>query len=129
VDGVKVLTNQQFGAFTNIRYFPEVRGRIIRYETVPLPHNDLGQIATWSEVAEFRALIETVPPQAPQVSIRPAVQLRWPTEVGVIYQPQISADAVTYQDYGAAVAGDGTEKQVFYVSEGTDKAFFRVEAR
>jgi hypothetical protein len=129
VDGRQVLTNEHFAAISNIRYFPAVLGRFIRYETVPLPHNELGQIATWSEVASFRAFIETLPLQAPQVSISRAVQLRWPTEEGIVYQPQISADGITWQDYGAAVIGEATEKQVFYVSEGTEKAFFRIEAR
>jgi hypothetical protein len=54
VDGVKVLSNEQFGATTNIRYFTPVLGRYVMYETVALPHNEYLQIATWSEIAEFK---------------------------------------------------------------------------
>ena len=58
IDGTKVLSNEQFGPSTNIRYFTTVRGRYVQYETVALPHNEYGQIATWSEVAEFTVLVE-----------------------------------------------------------------------
>jgi len=58
VDGVQVLNNEQFGATSNIRYFTAVRGRFIKYQTVALPHNEYLQIATWSEIAEFRVLVE-----------------------------------------------------------------------
>lgn len=58
VDGVQVLSNEQFGATSNIRYFTPVRGRFIKYQTVALPHNEYLQIATWSEIAEFRVLVE-----------------------------------------------------------------------
>jgi len=57
IDGQKVLSNEQFGATSNVRYFSPVRGRFVKYQTVALPHNEFLQIATWSEIAEFKAKI------------------------------------------------------------------------
>jgi uncharacterized repeat protein (TIGR02543 family) len=57
VDGQKVLSNEQFGATRNVRYLNPVRGRFVRYQTVALPHNEYLQIATWSEIAEFKVAI------------------------------------------------------------------------
>lgn len=57
VDGQKVLSNEQFGATSNVRYFTPVRGRFVEYQTVGLPHNEYLQIATWSEIAEFKVAI------------------------------------------------------------------------
>lgn len=57
VDGQKVLNNEQFGATSNVRYFTPIRGRFIEYQTVALPHNEYLQIATWSEIAEFKMAI------------------------------------------------------------------------
>jgi len=59
VDGQKVLSNEQFGATSNVRYFTPVRGRFVKYQTVALPHNEYLQIATWSEIAEFKVSILT----------------------------------------------------------------------
>ena len=59
VDGVQVLSNEKFGATTNIRYFTMVHGRFIEYQTVALPHNEYLQIATWSEIAEFKVFVES----------------------------------------------------------------------
>lgn len=58
VDDVRVLGNEQFGATRNTRYFAPVVGRFIKYETVAVPHNELLQVATWSEIAEFRVFVE-----------------------------------------------------------------------
>lgn len=57
VDGEQVLSNEQFGATSNVRYFEPVLGRFIKYQTVALPHNEYLQIATWSEIAEFKVKI------------------------------------------------------------------------
>lgn len=57
VDGQKALSNEQFGATSNVRYFTPVRGRFVKYQTVALPHNEYLQIATWSEIAEFKVAI------------------------------------------------------------------------
>lgn len=129
VDECRVLTNHQFVASKNIRYFPPVRGRVIRYETVALPHNELGQIATWSEAGGFGAFIDTTPPAGPTLVISHAVQGKWPTEVGVVYQAQISSDMITWQDFGAPITGDGTEKHFFYPTEIHGKGYFRIQAR
>ena len=129
VDGVMVLTNQQFGSTRNIRYFPGIRGRHIRYQTVPLPHiPGSGQIATWSEVGNFRVFVETVP-AAVSVSINRAIRLRWSSESGVIYQPQVSTDTIAWQDFGSSLIGTGNEMTLFFVSETPDKTFYRVNAR
>ena len=61
IDGERVITEEQFGATSNVRYFSPIRGRYVTYETVPLPHNQLLQIATWSELAEFSVLTTTPP--------------------------------------------------------------------
>ena len=58
VDGQQVLSNEQFRATSNIRYFTPVRGRFVKYQTVALPHNEYLQIATWSEIAEFKVFVE-----------------------------------------------------------------------
>jgi hypothetical protein len=124
VDGVKILTNSYFGA---IRYFSGVRGRIIRYETVALP-NQFGQIMTWSEVGEFRALIETTP-AVPTLTISRAVQVKWLTESAVIYQPQFSTNMASWQNYGDSVTGDGAEKSFTFLTDSLDSVFFRIQAR
>jgi len=59
VDGNQVLFNERFGATSNKRYFDPIQGRYIKYQTVPLPHNEYLQVATWSEIAEFRVLVES----------------------------------------------------------------------
>jgi len=58
IDGVQVLTNEKFGATKNIRYFTPIRGRLVKYQTVALPHNEYLQVAGWSEVAEFRIFVQ-----------------------------------------------------------------------
>lgn len=58
VDGVKVISESMFGAYENIREFPPTTGRYVVYETVALPHNDLQEVASWSEIAEFTVLIQ-----------------------------------------------------------------------
>lgn len=128
VDGIKVLTNNQFLASQNIRYFPAATGRIIRYETVALP-NYYGQIADWSEIAEFRAFVELAAPPSTTVSIGRAVQVRWPTQINYFYQPQVSSNLSSWSDYGPLWTGDGTEKSFFYVTEAPEKTFFRVLPR
>jgi uncharacterized repeat protein (TIGR02543 family) len=57
VDENQVLFNEKFGATSNTRYFPLIRGRYVKYQTVALPHNVYLQIATWSEIAEFTIFV------------------------------------------------------------------------
>ena len=59
IDGIEVIHNEPFGATHNTRYFEPINGRYIKYQTVALPHNELLQIASWSEIAEFKVLIES----------------------------------------------------------------------
>ena len=59
VDNTQVLHNERFGATSNEIYFNPIQGRYIKYQTVPLPHNEFLQVATWSEIAEFRVLVES----------------------------------------------------------------------
>jgi len=59
IDGIEIIDNDQFGATHNTRYFEPINGRYIKYQTVALPHNELLQIASWSEIAEFKVLIES----------------------------------------------------------------------
>lgn len=59
VDNTQVLFHEIFEPTSNKRYFDGIQGRYVKYQTVPLPHNEYGQIATWSEIAEFKVLIES----------------------------------------------------------------------
>ena len=61
VDSTNVLNQQQFGAYYNTRTFSPVAGRYIKYTTLPLPHNEFRQIATWSEIADFKVLAQPIP--------------------------------------------------------------------
>ncbi|NQT31021.1 MAG: discoidin domain-containing protein [Deltaproteobacteria bacterium] len=58
VGNLQVLGNKQFGATSNIMYFGPVYGRYVKYQTVAFPHNEYLQIADWSEIAEFKVLVE-----------------------------------------------------------------------
>jgi hypothetical protein len=61
IDGTKVISNHKCGAYENVIPLDAPRaGRMIRYETVALPHNEYNQIATWSELAEFTVLVGAV---------------------------------------------------------------------
>ena len=60
VDGVKIISEQRFPN-DNLTFSSPIRGRIIKYETVAVPHNDYLQVATWSEVGEFKAYVATEP--------------------------------------------------------------------
>lgn len=61
VDNHQVLTNEKFIASKNVRYFPPVFGRFVKYQTVALPHNVYLQIATWSEISEFKIFAASRP--------------------------------------------------------------------
>lgn len=128
VDGVKVLMNQVFSG-TGIKRFAPIRGRVVRYETVAVPHNEFGQIANWSEVGEFLAYVTVMNPTQPQLDIARAIRVAWPTEPGVIYQTFISSDMETWTEYRGPFTGSGSEYSFFYVIEGSESVFFRVEAR
>jgi len=58
IDGNLILTEEQFGSTRNIRKFDSLPGRYIKYQTVAQPHNEFLQIATWSEINEFKVLVE-----------------------------------------------------------------------
>jgi len=126
IDGVKVISNFRCGATTNTIPITPKTGRVVRYETVALPHNEYNQIATWSEIAEFKVLVEVVPPTPPSVAISSAVRLAWATQVGYTYYPQKSADMLNWEDIGVSFLGDGNEREYFYSTSGTEKGFFRI---
>lgn len=126
IDGVKVLSEEVFGATTNTRNIYPRTGRFVRYETVPLPHNEWQQVATWSELSEFRVLVEVEPPEPPSVSIAHAVRLSWQTEVGFTYFPQTSHDLTNWNDIGISFSGDGSEKEYFYTTGSPNSLFFRI---
>lgn len=56
VDGKKVVNEEVFGS-QEIKSFTPVEGRYVKYQTLPLPHNKYGHIATWSEVSDFKVLV------------------------------------------------------------------------
>lgn len=126
IDGVKVVSNFKCGATTNTIPITPRTGRVVRYETVALPHNEYNQIATWSEIAEFKVLVEVVPPTPPSVAISSAVRLAWATQVGYTYYPQKSSDMLNWEDIGVSFLGDGNEREYFYSTSGTEKGFFRI---
>lgn len=126
IDGVKVISNFKCGATTNTIPITPRTGRVIRYQTVALPHNEYNQIATWSEIAEFKVLVEVVPPTPPSVAISSAVRLAWATQVGYTYYPQKSPDMLNWEDIGVSFLGDGNERDYFYSTSGTEKGFFRI---
>ena len=126
IDGVKVVSNFKCGATTNTIPITPRSGSVVRYETVALPHNVYNQIATWSEIAEFKVLVEVVPPTPPSVAISSAVRLAWATQVGYTYYPQKSSDMLNWQDIGVSFLGDGNEREYFHSTSGTDKIFFRI---
>lgn len=57
VDGVRIISAAQFGPATNEVLISPIVGRIVTYETLPLPHNELLQIASWSELNEVTVLV------------------------------------------------------------------------
>ncbi len=126
IDGVKVVSNFKCGATTNTIPITPRSGRVVRYETVALPHNVYNQIATWSEIAEFKVLIEVVAPTPPSVAISSAVRLAWTTQVGYTYYPQKSPDLLNWEDTGASFVGDGNEREYFHATSGAEKSFYRI---
>ena len=126
IDGVKVASNFKCGATTNIIPITSRTGRVVRYETVALPHNVYNQIATWSEIAEFKVLVEVVPPTPPSVAISSAVRLAWVTQVGYTYYPQESPDLLNWEDIGVSFLGNGNEREYFHETSGADKGFYRI---
>lgn len=45
----------------NLRTFDAVIGRHLTFTTLPLVHNQYGQVASWSELNDFQALVSPVP--------------------------------------------------------------------
>jgi len=58
VDNVKVISEKVFGGTMEIAV---INGRYVTLEFLPIPHNVYLQIATWSEVGEFKVLVTTDP--------------------------------------------------------------------
>ena len=75
-----------------------------------------------NSISEAPAVI----PERPAVSLREAVEVRWPSGVGYFYQIQSSEDMETWTDVGEPVLGDGTELSRFFARQ-TGRSFYRAE--
>lgn len=76
-----------------------------------------------SSVAEAPAVI----PDRPAVSVRDAVEVKWPSRLGYFYQLQSSEDAKTWTNVGEPILGDGTELSRFFPRQHGKPTLFRVE--
>ena len=69
----------------------------------------------------------TITKTSPPISVRPAIEVLWPTELGVFYQLQFtSAIDGLWVNIGDTVVGDGSIK-IFSLPVSTPAQFFRVE--
>lgn len=57
------------------------------------------------------------------LTIEPAVRLRWPTVAGAVYQVRASSDLETFQDTGSSVLGDGGEMEALLSVEHGQRFF------
>src|SRR5205823_10059865 len=56
-------------------------------------------------------------PVRPDVEIRDAVEVRWPSSLGYFYQIQRSEDMVVWSNVGEPVLGDGTTLSRFFARQ------------
>ena len=73
--------------------------------------------------------LESGPPLEVTMEIFPAVELEWPSEVGVTYQLQYSDDAVTWQNLGEPMPGTGSLMKVFQPARSPATRLYRMQAR
>ena len=145
IDGTKVISNHKCTSATSTQTIPLSSprvGRVVRYETVALPHNEFNQIATWSEIVEFTVLV--APPSPPVLNLdsfyeSPAGQALtvdatptagYPTNFsyqwhlnGFAIPPNFGGAASSYQISGVP-SNNGTWLVVVTNSEGSAEASF-----
>ncbi len=97
---------------------------------------DTGGPSTSITIDEIRVgylWADVVPPApvelVPQVTISPAIKLRWQSQTGKTYQPQYSYDLATWFDLGSTVTGNGQLKELFDASETDSKKFYQIQIR
>lgn len=65
---------------------------------------------------------------APQLTITPAVMIKWPSTAGLYYQPEASADLKAWNPFGTAIPGTGAEITRSFEVTGT-RRYFRLVVR
>ena len=127
VDDVLVINNAIFYASVNYLALSTPRlGTKIRYETVALPHNEYRQVAEWSEIGEFRALVSR--------SLGPLLVAEYPdgtallSNIAPIALPSLlnhTSDARVYtvRNFGSAVLSD-----IVVSKSGSDSSHFLLTA-
>jgi hypothetical protein len=73
--------------------------------------------------------LESSPPVQVTMDIFPAVELEWPSEIGVVYQLQYSDDAVTWQNLGEPMSGTGSLMKIFQPARSPATRLYRMQAR
>ena len=109
IDGTKVISNHKCGAYENVIPLDAPRsGRMIRYETIALPHNEYNQIATWSELAEFTVLVGTVDTDSDSDGLVDSVE----TNTGVFVSASDTGSNPNNPDSDGDFLGDGFEVNI-----------------
>jgi trimeric autotransporter adhesin len=65
----------------------------------------------------------------PDLTIAPAVEMKWRTQRGVVYQMQYSTELQGWTDLGPPLMGDGNERQMFEAIGSNSRRFYRVKAQ
>ncbi len=65
---------------------------------------------------------------APQITVAPAVMMKWPSTAGLYYQPEASADLRAWNPFGTAIPGTGAEITRSFEVTGT-RRYFRLVVR
>ena len=71
--------------------------------------------------------VPTVIPQPPSTTIGPAIEVKWPSEMGYFYQVQSSEDLITWTNVGKPIMGDGTTLSQFFSQSQGRRVFYRAQ--
>jgi hypothetical protein len=71
--------------------------------------------------------VPAVIPQPPSTTIGPAVEVKWPSEIGYFYQIQSSEDMITWANVGQPIMGDGTNLSQFFPQSHGRRVFYRAQ--
>jgi hypothetical protein len=80
---------------------------------------------TWSDVVLPGPALPTVP----NIEITQAARLQWQTQVGKIYQVQVSYNLSSWANSGSAITGNGSLATFFDSTEPDAKKFYRVNIK
>lgn len=94
----------------------------------PLPPGPAGIYAGREaiEIDRFHLRTFDLAGEAPDVGIATAVEVFFPSVVGILYQIQSSADLEEWVDEGNLIEGTGQEVSVFFGTRGQERRFYRV---